>query len=110
MTLTDDHTWIIDPIDGTMNFVHRFPFYCISVAFLLEKETKFGIVYNPPLEELYTAKKDGGAFLNNRKLNTSGQSHLHEAMVLQDCSYGVNDSLTQTYIANATNLMNKTHA
>lgn len=110
MNLTNDHTWMIDPVDGTMNFVHHFPFYCISVAFFLEKETKFGIVYNPPLEELYVARKDGGAFLNNRKLHTSGLSTLKDAMILQDLSFGISEALTQTSIANSNSLINKTHA
>lgn len=108
VTLTKDHTWIIDPIEGTTNFVHHFPYYCISVAFFHEKENQFGIVYSPPLKEMYTAKKDQGAFLNNNeKLIASGQSALKEAMVLQEYNSGKG---SQTSIDNTNKLIHKTHA
>lgn len=107
VTLTKQHTWIIDPIEGTTNFVHHFPYYCISVAFFFEKENQFGIVYNPPTKEMYTAKKDGGAYLNNEKLIASGQSALKEAMVLQEYKSGKG---SQTSIDNTNKLIHKTHA
>ncbi|XP_003379157.1 inositol monophosphatase, partial [Trichinella spiralis] len=52
---TDAPTWIIDPIDGTTNFVHKVPYVCISIALYMKKEPRIGIVYNPILEELFTA-------------------------------------------------------
>lgn len=107
VTLTKEHTWIIDPIEGTTNFVHHFPYYCISVAFFLEKQNQFGIVYNPPLKEMYTAKKNEGAYLNNERLIASGQRDLKEAMVLQEYNSGKG---SQTSIDNTNNLIHKTHA
>ncbi|KAH8415469.1 hypothetical protein KR222_000318, partial [Zaprionus bogoriensis] len=110
VTLTDEHTWIIDPIDGTMNFVHHFPYYCISVAFYMDKEAKFGIVYNPPQDEMYTARKDSGAYLNDKKLRTSGQDSLASAMVLQEYSSGMDDRRTAVAMDNANRLIKRTHA
>lgn len=69
--LTDAPTWIIDPIDGTMNFVHGLPHTCISVALLINKTAEIGVVYNPILEQLFTARKGKGAFLNGAPIHVS---------------------------------------
>lgn len=66
--LTNEPTWCIDPIDGTTNFVHGFPFICISIALLIDKEPVVGVVFNPILNELYSASKNGGAFYNEKSL------------------------------------------
>ncbi|KRZ60778.1 Inositol monophosphatase ttx-7 [Trichinella nativa] len=74
---TDAPTWIIDPIDGTTNFVHKVPYVCISIALYMKKEPRIGIVYNPILEELFTARKGLGAFRNGFPIqasNTTGMS------------------------------------
>jgi myo-inositol-1(or 4)-monophosphatase len=69
--LTDAPTWIIDPIDGTTNFIHSFPHICISVALTVNKELQIGIIYNPILQQLFTAKRGQGAFLNERPITSS---------------------------------------
>lgn len=69
--LTNAPTWIIDPIDGTMNFVHGLPHTCISVALLINKTAEIGIIYNPILEQLFTARKGQGAFLNGAPIHVS---------------------------------------
>jgi len=69
--LTDTPTWIIDPIDGTTNFVHSFPHTCISIALTVDKELEIGIVYNPILEQLFTARRGHGAFLNEKPIKSS---------------------------------------
>ncbi|ORX88008.1 IMPase 1 [Anaeromyces robustus] len=66
--LTDNPTWCIDPIDGTTNFVHGLPFTCISIGLLINKEPVMGVIFNPILNDLYTATKNGGAFLNGKPL------------------------------------------
>ncbi|CAG8698486.1 4848_t:CDS:2, partial [Ambispora leptoticha] len=63
--LTDDPTWIVDPIDGTMNFVHGLPFVAISIGLAINKEPVVGVIYNPFMNELYTAIKGKGAYLNH---------------------------------------------
>ncbi|EDW79466.1 uncharacterized protein Dwil_GK20398 [Drosophila willistoni] len=108
--LTNTPTWIIDPIDGTMNFVHHFPYYCISVALLVDKETEFGIVYNPPMKDCYSARRGMGAHLNGDPIVTSGQLKLEHAMILQEYSSGMNDTRNVVVMDNAKKLLKKTHA
>lgn len=71
---TDEPTWIIDPVDGTMNFVHSFPHSCISLAVTYKKEVQIGIIYNPMLDQLFTAKLSQGAFLNGKPIHVSGET------------------------------------
>jgi len=75
-TLTDDPTWIIDPIDGTTNFVHGFPFIAISIGLVIKKQAEIGIIYNPVSENLYSAVKAKGAFKNGRPIWCSKQTDL----------------------------------
>ena len=60
--LTDDPSWLVDPVDGTTSFVHRFPFCCVSIALAVEKKLVVGVVYNPVLDELYVVpdRRDEG--------------------------------------------------
>ncbi|XP_023373469.1 inositol monophosphatase 1 isoform X2 [Otolemur garnettii] len=71
--LTDNPTWIIDPIDGTTNFVHRFPFVAVSIGFVVNKKIEFGVVYSCVEDKMYTARKGKGAFCNGQKLQVSKQ-------------------------------------
>ncbi|XP_043801617.1 inositol monophosphatase 1-like isoform X1 [Apis laboriosa] len=82
--LTEAPTWIIDPIDGTMNFVHGLPHTCISIALLINKIIEIGIIYNPILDQLFTARKGQGAFLNGRPLHVSGQKELRKALIMME--------------------------
>lgn len=68
---SDDYIWVIDPIDGTTNFVHGLPGYCISIALVYKKEIILGVIYDPNLNELFCAEKGKGAYLNDRKLSIS---------------------------------------
>jgi inositol-phosphate phosphatase/L-galactose 1-phosphate phosphatase len=65
-------TWMVDPLDGTANFVHAFPFSCTSIALCAGGEPVVGVVYNPIIGEFFSAKKGGGAFLNGRRLRLGG--------------------------------------
>nr|CAD7586125.1 unnamed protein product [Timema genevievae] len=69
--LTDAPTWIVDPIDGTTNFVHGFHLACISIGLAINKEMVVGVIYNPILDEMYTASKGQGAKLNGIPIHTS---------------------------------------
>ncbi len=69
--LTNEPTWMIDPIDGTTNFVHGFPFSAVSIGFAIDKVPVVGVVYNFNLKQLYAAKKGGGATLNNKPIHAS---------------------------------------
>ena len=67
----DPFTWIVDPLDGTTNYVHRMPFYCSSVALARGNEILCAAIYDPNLDELFTAERGGGARLNGARLQTS---------------------------------------
>uniref|UniRef100_A0A673AKU8 Inositol-1-monophosphatase n=1 Tax=Sphaeramia orbicularis TaxID=375764 RepID=A0A673AKU8_9TELE len=92
LELTDSPTWIIDPIDGTVNFVHRFPFVAVSIAFTVNKRTEFGIVYSCVDNKLFCAQRGQGAFLNGVPLHASGQ----EGDILHD--YNVSRCVVVTEI------------
>ena len=76
-----DHRFIIDPIDGTMNFMHAVPVFAITVALERKSEIVAGVTYNPISDEMFTAEKGGGAFMNNRRLRVAARRELHEALV-----------------------------
>ncbi|CAN4126968.1 unnamed protein product [Withania somnifera] len=79
--LTDEPTWIIDPLDGTTNFVHGFPFVCVSIGLTIGKKPTVGVVYNPIIDELFTAIDGKGAFLNGKPIKASSQSELVKALL-----------------------------
>ncbi|RXT05852.1 inositol monophosphatase [Ammoniphilus sp. CFH 90114] len=76
-----DTLWIIDPIDGTMNFVHQQLNYCISVAVVHKGESVFGVIYDPSRDELFWAMKGEGAFLNDTLLEVKKQVNQSEALI-----------------------------
>ena len=73
--------WVIDPLDGTTNFVHKLPLYCISVALLKGKEALLGIVYDLPHRSCYWAVKEQGAFVNKRQLQVSKTERIEDALL-----------------------------
>ena len=79
-----DNFWIIDPIDGTTNFLNGVPHFCISIALLFNNEIIAGVIYDPIKDEIFFAEKDGGAYLNNKSIRVSKKN------VLSECLYGAN--------------------
>ena len=75
------HRWIVDPLDGTMNFLHSIPHFAISNALEREGTIIAGIVYNPANDELFTAERGKGAFLNDQRLRVAGRKRLADAVV-----------------------------
>ena len=75
------YCWYVDPLDGTTNFAHSFPMFCVSLALERDGEPLLGIVYDPLRDELFSAEKGGGARLNNKEIHVSSVSHLEEALV-----------------------------
>ena len=73
------HRWIVDPLDGTTNFLHGIPLFSIAIALEREGEIVAGLVYNPILDELYTAEKGQGAFVNSRRLRVAARKTLADA-------------------------------
>ncbi|MCX7337759.1 MAG: inositol monophosphatase family protein [Alphaproteobacteria bacterium] len=76
-----DHRWIIDPLDGTTNFLHGIPHFAIVVALERQKEIIASVTYDPIKDELFVAEKGKGAFLNRRRLRVSGRRNLEDAVV-----------------------------
>lgn len=76
-----EHCWIVDPLDGTLNFLHGIPQFCVSLALKKGDEIVAGVIYNPILDEMYWAEKGKGAYLNQRRLRVSGRRQLDEALV-----------------------------
>src|SRR5881398_3617348 len=75
------HTWIVDPLDGTTNFLHGIPQFAISVGLERDGQIVAGIVYDPAKDELFIAEKGKGAFLNNRRMRVAARTDLTEAVV-----------------------------
>src|SRR5579871_586007 len=75
------HCWIVDPLDGTTNFLHGIPQFAISIALERENTIVAGIVYNPITEELFVAERGKGAFLNDQRLRVAARRRLSEAVI-----------------------------
>ncbi|PAP96413.1 MAG: inositol monophosphatase [Mesorhizobium sp.] len=75
------HRWIVDPLDGTTNFLHGIPLFAISIALERQGQIVAGVVYNPAMDELYTAERGGGAFMNDRRLRVAGRTKLIDAVI-----------------------------
>ncbi|OGX27392.1 MAG: hypothetical protein A2879_04550 [Omnitrophica WOR_2 bacterium RIFCSPHIGHO2_01_FULL_49_10] len=85
--------WIIDPIDGTTNFAHGFPFYSISLALEREKKPILGIVYDPVRNELFSAERGRGAHLNGKPIKVSPQKDLKKSLLMTGFSYKLGKSM-----------------
>jgi myo-inositol-1(or 4)-monophosphatase len=70
-----DRLWVVDPIDGTFNFIHGLKVWCVSIAFLAFGEIEFGVIYNPATNELFAARRGRGAFLDGERIGVSGARH-----------------------------------
>jgi myo-inositol-1(or 4)-monophosphatase len=86
------YCWIIDPLDGTTNYVHNFPVYCVSIALQKDKETVLGVVYNPLLKELFLAEKGKGAFLNGKRIFVSNTKKLSQSLLATGFPYDIRTS------------------
>lgn len=81
------YNWIVDPLDGTTNFIHGIPCFCISIALLKENELVVGVVHELNLNECFYAWKDGGAFMNGTPIRTSSTSKLSESLIATGFPY-----------------------
>lgn len=76
-----DHKWIIDPLDGTTNYAHGYPVFCISIALEVSGDVVAGVVYNPILKELFRAEKGKGAYLNDKRIKVSSTGRLIDSLL-----------------------------
>jgi myo-inositol-1(or 4)-monophosphatase len=75
------HRWIVDPLDGTTNFLHGIPLFAVSIGLERQGQLQAGVIYNPAMDELYTAERGGGAFMNDRRLRVAGRTRLADCLV-----------------------------
>ena len=78
---SSDYCWYVDPLDGTTNFAHDFPVYCVSLGLTYRGEPITGVVYDPTRDELFAAERGSGAFLNGHRLSVSKNPHLSESLM-----------------------------
>jgi myo-inositol-1(or 4)-monophosphatase len=83
--------WIIDPLDGTTNYVHGYPIFCVSIALEVKGVIMLGVVYNPMLDEFFTAEKGAGAFLNGRRLTVSRTETLSRGLLATGFPYDIRE-------------------
>ena len=81
MNDSSENVWIIDPLDGTTNFIHGFPCYCVSIALRQNGVVTQGVIYDPVHNDLFTATKGGGAYLNNKRIRVSKTDRLAKALI-----------------------------
>ncbi|MES2830741.1 MAG: inositol monophosphatase family protein [Pseudomonadota bacterium] len=77
----NENVWIIDPLDGTTNFIHSFPQYCVSIALRQRGQMTQAVVYDPTRNDLFTASKGAGAYLNDKRLRVSRRDKLADALI-----------------------------
>lgn len=87
--------WVVDPLDGTVNFAHGFPFYCVSIALEIHGEIVLGVVRDPLREEEFEAVKGGGAFLNGRPISVSECRELNDSLLCTGFPYDIRDAPEQ---------------
>jgi myo-inositol-1(or 4)-monophosphatase len=105
---TKDYNWIVDPLDGTTNFVHGIPCYAISIGLEYKGDIIVGVVYEVAQNECFSAYKNGGAFLNGNKINVSARQTLSESLIATGFPI-YNFSRIDAYINTLTTLMKSTH-
>ncbi|XP_029313628.1 inositol monophosphatase 1-like [Cottoperca gobio] len=81
---TDKPTWIIDPVDGTTNFVHGFPFVAVSIAFAVNKKLEFGVVYSCIEDKMYKARKGHGAFCDDEQIQVSDVKDINKSIIISE--------------------------
>lgn len=86
-----DYTWVVDPLDGTHNFIYGLPMFGVSIALMHKQEVILGVIYFPMYEELYVAEKKKGAFLNGKKIKVSKKKIKEHNVMVFDAHFGAGD-------------------
>lgn len=90
-----EYVWIIDPLDGTTNFIHGLPVYCVSIALAVRGKIEQAVVFDPTRNDLFTATKGRGAFLNDRRIRVSKRTQLKDALISTGFPYRAGDDFPQ---------------
>lgn len=83
----EKYNWVIDPLDGTTNFIHGIPTYCVSIALLKDNELILGVIYEPNQDEMFYAWKNGGAYLNGKSISVSSTTKISNALLATGFPY-----------------------
>ncbi|MEJ5031900.1 inositol monophosphatase family protein [Comamonas sp. MYb69] len=102
-----NHIWIIDPLDGTTNFIHGFPVYCVSIALAVNGRIEQAVVYDPTRNDLFTATRGRGAFLNERRIRVSKRTQLRDTLITTGFPFRPGDNFKQ-YMAMLGDVMQRT--
>lgn len=86
------YRWVIDPLDGTTNFAHGYPAFCVSIGLEVDGEMVLGVVYDPVHDELFHAVRGGGAFVNRRRIHVSEQRTLSRSLLATGFPYDIAES------------------
>jgi myo-inositol-1(or 4)-monophosphatase len=104
-----EYKWIIDPLDGTTNFTHGLPIFCVSIGLEVNGELRLGVVYDPNLNELFTGERGKGAYLNNRRVHVSTTRRLGESLLVTGFPYDIKTK-TDNIFAHFQNFLNEAQA
>ena len=102
-----EHVWIIDPLDGTTNFIHGFPVYCISIALSVRGKIEQAVIYDPTRNDLFTATRGRGAYLNDRRIRVSKRTDLKQCLVSTGFPFRKGDDFSK-YLAMMSEVMQRT--
>jgi myo-inositol-1(or 4)-monophosphatase len=104
-----EFVWIIDPLDGTTNFIHGFPVYCVSIALAVKGKVEQAVVYDPTRNDMFTATKGRGAYHNDRRMRVSKRTQMKDCLVTTGFPFRPGDDLP-TYMAMLSDVMKLTAA
>ena len=102
-----EFVWIIDPLDGTTNFIHGFPVYCVSIALAVKGKIEQAVIYDPSRNDLFTATKGRGAYMNDRRLRVSKRIRMQECLISTGFPFRPGDDF-QTYLKMMGDVMQRT--
>jgi len=106
-TQGSDSVWIIDPLDGTTNFIHGFPVYCISIALSVRGKVEQAVIYDPSRNDLFTATKGRGAYMNDRRMRVSKRIDLRHCLISTGFPFRPGDDFN-SYLAMMAEVMQRT--
>ncbi len=102
-----EFVWIIDPLDGTTNFIHGFPVYCVSIALAVKGKVEQAVIYDPTRNDLFTATKGRGAYLNERRIRVSKRTQMSQCLVSTGFPFRKGDNFP-AYLAMMSEVMQRT--
>lgn len=106
--LNHEPTWCVDPVDGTTNFIHKFPFYCVSIGLCIGQEPVMGVIFDPSRGDLYHAIKGGGAFVNGQPIHVdTNATSLDKAVVCTNFGHSRDTTIIQCGIDSVHSLLSR---